>query len=259
MINKLQTLKEKPELAIFDEIIEVENKLQNITDVLKDINLKEIKTYEEELGSLKTSLTELKESFEGKDMVVNIPLDKLAEKLDKVETAIKNIKEVKIPKFPEFPKEMALDEVQINELLLAIQTIPEFPTSEMEKMFKSLEEKVEKIKLEVPESEGFDYDFLDSKFKELVKAVKNVSISVSGGGGGIGDRANNNLETISTNTSSIAGLSIPKHDYIVATYPSDTQEVYTYKIGGSAGTTVGTITVNYTTATKDVLSDVIKS
>lgn len=45
-------------------------------------------------------------------------------------------------------------------------------------------------------------------------------------------------------------------DYIAATYPSGTQEVYTYKLGGSGGTIVGIITVNYTDATKNTLSDV---
>lgn len=59
--------------------------------------------------------------------------------------------------------------------------------------------------------------------------------------------------------SSIAGLSIPKHDYILASYPDNITEVYTYKIGGSSGTTVGTITVVYTDSTKDILSSVTKS
>lgn len=74
---------------------------------------------------------------------------------------------------------------------------------------------------------------------------------------------NNTGETINPASEetlqSIAGLSIPAHDYIVATYPTSTQEVYTYKIGGSSGTIVGVITVNYTDATKDILSSVIKS
>lgn len=58
---------------------------------------------------------------------------------------------------------------------------------------------------------------------------------------------------------SIAGLSIPAHDYIGVTYPITSQEVYTYKTGGASGTVVGIITVNYTDATKEILSSVIKS
>lgn len=43
---------------------------------------------------------------------------------------------------------------------------------------------------------------------------------------------------------------IPSFDYVSASYPSGTQEVYEYKDGGSGGATVGTITINYTDATK---------
>jgi len=49
-------------------------------------------------------------------------------------------------------------------------------------------------------------------------------------------------------------------DYIGATYPNTSTEVYTYKIGGSGGTTVGTITVVYSDAgTKQIISSVTKS
>jgi len=58
---------------------------------------------------------------------------------------------------------------------------------------------------------------------------------------------------------SIAGLSIPAHDYIAATYPTTSQEVYTYKTGGASGTVVGVITVNYQDSSKEVLLSVIKS
>jgi hypothetical protein len=58
---------------------------------------------------------------------------------------------------------------------------------------------------------------------------------------------------------SIAGFNIPAFDYIEATYPTTSQEVYTYKTGGLSGTVVGTITINYTDATKTVLSSVAKT
>lgn len=49
------------------------------------------------------------------------------------------------------------------------------------------------------------------------------------------------------------------YDFIGAAYPSSTQEVYTYKNGGAGGTTVATITVNYTDATKSVLQNVSRT
>ena len=44
-------------------------------------------------------------------------------------------------------------------------------------------------------------------------------------------------------------------DYVGASYPTATQEVYVFKAGGSGGTTVGTLTINYTTAAKEFISD----
>ena len=49
------------------------------------------------------------------------------------------------------------------------------------------------------------------------------------------------------------------YDAIVATYPSATQEVYTYKNGGISGTTTAVVTVNYTDSTKNDLLNVVKS
>lgn len=48
-------------------------------------------------------------------------------------------------------------------------------------------------------------------------------------------------------------------DAIVVTYPTGVQEVYTFKTGGTGGTTVRTITVTYTDSTKVNLSTVVKT
>lgn len=54
-----------------------------------------------------------------------------------------------------------------------------------------------------------------------------------------------------TGTVGIGGmLSGIVYDYVGVTYPSGTQEVYVFKTGGSGGTTVATITINYTSSTK---------
>lgn len=44
-------------------------------------------------------------------------------------------------------------------------------------------------------------------------------------------------------------------DYFSVSYPSATQEVYTFKRGGSGGTVVGTCTINYVDASKASLVD----
>lgn len=45
-------------------------------------------------------------------------------------------------------------------------------------------------------------------------------------------------------------------DYLAVTYPSGTQEVYTFKTGGSGGSTVATATIDYVDSTKAQLLDV---
>lgn len=47
------------------------------------------------------------------------------------------------------------------------------------------------------------------------------------------------------NLSSIAGLSIPAHDYLSFSYTSGNLTGITYKSGGSSGTTVATLTLGY--------------
>lgn len=50
------------------------------------------------------------------------------------------------------------------------------------------------------------------------------------------------------------------YDYIGAAYPDTSTEVYTYKSGGSGGTTVGTITVVYSDpVTKAIIASVTKT
>ena len=50
------------------------------------------------------------------------------------------------------------------------------------------------------------------------------------------------------------------YDYIAVTYPDTSTEVYTFKLGGSGGTSAGVITVVYSDAvTKQILSTVTKT
>lgn len=86
--------------------------------------------------------------------------------------------------------------------------------------------------------------------------------------GSSGDPVNVKVENISGSVinpateetvESIAGFNIPKYDYIKVTYPDGVTEVYTFKIGGSGGSTVGTITLVYTDSTKANLDTAIKS
>lgn len=53
-----------------------------------------------------------------------------------------------------------------------------------------------------------------------------------------------------TSLDGVSGLPIPYHDEGSVTYPTSTQEVYTFKL---VTVTVGVLTLNYTSATKEFL------
>lgn len=55
-----------------------------------------------------------------------------------------------------------------------------------------------------------------------------------------------------------SGLGIVAHDY-VSLSSGATQDVYTFKSGGSGGSTIATVTINYTDATKATITDVTKT
>lgn len=57
----------------------------------------------------------------------------------------------------------------------------------------------------------------------------------------------------------VPGLAIPIYDYVGVAYPDGDTETYTFKTGGSAGTTVATVTVDYVDSTKAQLSAVTKT
>ena len=56
-----------------------------------------------------------------------------------------------------------------------------------------------------------------------------------------------------------SGLNIAAYDYVGVGYPTSTSETFTFKTGGSSGTTVATVTLVYTDATKADLSSVTKT
>ena len=64
---------------------------------------------------------------------------------------------------------------------------------------------------------------------------------------------NNKVVKVGANGSIISGIFF---DAIAVTYPTTTSEIYTYHIGGLAGTALATVTVVYTTVAKDCVLSV---
>lgn len=87
-----------------------------------------------------------------------------------------------------------------------------------------------------------------------VSAADGDNIAISDGTHTAVVNTDGSLNAITPNT-----LIISKFDFISATYPSGTQEVYVYKTGGSGGTTVATVTVNYTDSSKTALLNLTRT
>jgi hypothetical protein len=66
------------------------------------------------------------------------------------------------------------------------------------------------------------------------------------------------LRGINATLQKIPGLALPIYDYVLQTQ-SATQDVWVFKTGGGAGTTVATVTINYTDSTKAVITNVAKT
>lgn len=56
-----------------------------------------------------------------------------------------------------------------------------------------------------------------------------------------------------------SGLTPSTYDYVEYTNTSDTVDTYVYKVGGSSGTTVATVTIVYTDSTKATISSVTRT
>lgn len=70
--------------------------------------------------------------------------------------------------------------------------------------------------------------------------------------------AGNTTET-KLRTFNVSGMLSETYDYLSVNYATATQEIYTFKTGGSGGTTVATLTINYTDSTKANISNVAKT
>ena len=64
------------------------------------------------------------------------------------------------------------------------------------------------------------------------------------------------IASLSTQSSSFAGLAIPESDAVYATYPSSEVEVYTYKL---SGVTVAIVTVTFSDSSKETLVSAVKT
>lgn len=120
-------------------------------------------------------------------------------------------------------------------------------------------------------------DKLSGSFKDAIKLIKipenddsalteimsNVLDQLSSIDKGVRTKpqAPNTIKVTNPDGTNVGGgklVTVP-FDYVGVAYPNSTTETYTYKTGGSGGTTVATVTVVYTDATKANISTITRS
>jgi len=207
----------------------------------------------------KNDLTGLSKTIDSISSKVQELVDKKVEfNIDDLRISLKSIDDT-FKKFKIENPDLSKIEQSLSKLLLAVSSIRIPEHERLPKTFPLPEEQIQALKFVLSK------DFV-STVEGIKKAIENLRISGGGGGAdvvGIKNLVNGKevRATIATDETaqSIAGFNIPAHDYIAVTYPTTSSEVYTYKVGGSGGTTVGVITVVYTSSTKEVLTSVTKS
>jgi hypothetical protein len=79
-----------------------------------------------------------------------------------------------------------------------------------------------------------------------IEAIRKSAVAISG--------AEYQIRTILN--SSLVNVA---YDYVSVNYATSTQEIYTFKSGGSGGSTEATVTINYTDSTKANISNVART
>lgn len=92
--------------------------------------------------------------------------------------------------------------------------------------------------------------------QEIVISADDDSIAVrsSSTGNEIEPNADGSINTKVTNN-----LINANWDTVSVSYPTNVQEIYTYKTGGAGGTTVATVTIDYTDTTKNFISLLVRT
>jgi len=126
---------------------------------------------------------------------------------------------------------LKLNDEQINALLLEIQAIPPFPIEELDRMFKSLSDKLTELK---PTEDSYDFTKLEKKLSEVIGAVRSSSIAMAGGGGGLGtDSYNKGIDNLINNQNNYAGEKTPLFDKSVIVWDSNgNPTTITYSLDG---------------------------
>jgi hypothetical protein len=247
---------------------EVAEKLIELEDDEEDKNLNEKQAYKEEKTQRHSELlSEVKNASESIVEAVNaIPEIEIPDHIKEYE-AYKNeiIKAIE----KTIVEQVEQKELDLTPVITAIEKI-KFPEINFPKPI-DYSKILEQIKKSLPK---------DTDLTGVIEAIKSIPqpvfpnlkfnkdgrlevevdrISIGASGGGLGTADSTKLQTLATEAkqdaeivllgdiiTAIGGFQIPANDYISRSWTAGTfTEVWTFKTGGSTGTTVGTITIIY--------------
>lgn len=213
--------------------------------------------------SLKVAVDKLYEALNDKEP---FDVDRLSEQIQAltevidIKDQVKEIHEAVKAIKPEFHAE----KIDLSPVIQAIEkTRPEKPDpidfSNFEKAIIEIQQRVQ----EQPEPDSQNVE--DYKpFRRVVKVGNRLIFDDQptpsrGGGGSSAGLTNTELRATPVDVNLANQLVPENYDYIGVTTPSATSEVYAFKSGGSGGSTVATLTINYTDSSKETLSSVART
>lgn len=255
-----QTVADKPELDpsdISDPIVEAQNATTEAIKAIPKVEVPEV-----DLKPLEERLEALKRAVEEKEMTVNVGKTQVDVDTKSVVKAIQKLEKC----MEKMEQKEVTDYTLMLDEMMKIMERPKDDTHEkmmcalMEKMSKTDDLMViaEWLKViaekEAPQLPDFPRDN---------NGYPIFTPSKVGGGGGGGLTAVENAALLSVATEetlqAVAGLNIPKFDYIAGVETDTVTETYTFKTGGSGGTTVATVVVVFSDSDKTFINSITKS
>lgn len=186
------------------------------------------------------------------------------QKLDLLDDVIKEIRNLKLT-VPPYPTEMKISNVKdlVDRLIpksVSVSNIKDIPQTVVD--LSNLEKSISDLNSVIKANTG---KVLTANLDEaqMARLLSNIilpqpppaspSFKTSGGS------ATRALVDNDGNVQTISGLSLPKYDYVSLALTDADTETYTFKTGGSGGTTVATVVINYTDSTKTTIVNVTKT
>lgn len=231
--------------SVVSSMAEAAERIQNVIDGLETSGIKKIeKSFSDAVSSLQGVVQQVKSVKVETDGDVKAALENLAVSIEGLEVS----PNITVPE----PKVVVNErEVDFNPLIGLLKQLsgdilslkdnqPSLDTSEITSGLDNVEQAIRELiarPIPVPESP------LPFKTSE----GKGAQALVDGDG-------HQQIDIVS-----MPGFVVDDYNYISVAYPTSTTEVYTYKDGGSSGSTVATVTVTYTSAAKTDLSSVSRT